>query len=69
MSRVTIGVVGLLALLAGCGQKGALYLPEKTNTLIRAPAEPVAAPAPAPAPAPPAATETSGREKKPETTP
>jgi hypothetical protein len=44
------------ALLAGCGQKGALYLPEKNAPQVTAPAAP---PAPAtPAAAAPAATAT-----------
>ena len=41
--------------LAGCGQTGALYLPDagvETPVEIRAPATPAAEPAPAPAPAP-----------------
>jgi predicted small lipoprotein YifL len=50
------------ALLAGCGQKGALYLPEKNTAPVTAPAAPAApapaAPAAAAAPAPPAGTAT-----------
>ena len=41
------------ALLAGCGQKGALYLPEKNAAQVTAPAA-----AAAPAPAVPAGTAT-----------
>ncbi|HUJ52485.1 MAG TPA: lipoprotein [Steroidobacteraceae bacterium] len=43
----------LLALLAGCGQKGALYLPDKKPAPVTAPATappPAAQPAAAPAP-------------------
>ena len=39
------------ALLAGCGQKGALYLPESTGEVITRPmqtAEPASTPAPSP---------------------
>ena len=42
------------ACLAGCGQKGALYLPEKNAAQVTAPAAPPA-PAAAAAPAAPAA--------------
>ena len=42
---------GLVALLAGCGQKGALYLPDKNAQVVTTPA---ASPVPAQsAPAPP----------------
>jgi predicted small lipoprotein YifL len=45
--------VGAL-LLAGCGQKGALYLPDKHATVVSAPASPAAQPV-TPAAIPPAA--------------
>jgi predicted small lipoprotein YifL len=45
---------GMLLLLAGCGQKGPLYLPDKNPAVITTPAQPVAAPA-ATVPASPAA--------------
>jgi predicted small lipoprotein YifL len=35
------------ALLAGCGQKGPLYLPDKNTRVITTPATPPAAPVPA----------------------
>jgi predicted small lipoprotein YifL len=42
----------LFALLAGCGQKGALYLPDKKPAPVSAPAA-TAPPQPQPATAPP----------------
>jgi predicted small lipoprotein YifL len=41
-------------LLAGCGQKGALYLPDKHATVVSAPASPAAQPL-TPGSTPPAA--------------
>jgi predicted small lipoprotein YifL len=41
-------LLSLLALLAACGQKGPLYLPDKNTKVITSPAPP---PQPAPAPA------------------
>ena len=43
------GTILLLLTAAGCGQKGPLYLPDKTRTPV--PAGGGATPAPAPAPA------------------
>src|SRR5208283_2304916 len=49
-SACTLAALAVLATLGGCGQKGALYLPDKKKSTV-----PAAAPAPAaPAPAPPA---------------
>jgi len=50
--------LGLLALLlAGCGQKGPLYLPDRQPTAVTPPAPPpAAAPAAQPAPAQPTQT-------------
>jgi predicted small lipoprotein YifL len=42
-------LLGVLLLLAGCGQKGPLYLPDKKPAAVAAPAQPVAAPAATPA--------------------
>ncbi len=45
----------LLLALAGCGQTGALYLPDagvETPVEIRSPATPASTPAPAPVPVP-----------------
>jgi predicted small lipoprotein YifL len=51
---LALAVLALLALPAACGQKGPLYLPKKTKTVIT-PAAPAASspenPAPQPAPA------------------
>jgi len=50
-SRASVGVVLATTLaLAGCGQKGPLYLPEKPGAVVTAPAT---APAPPPPPAAP----------------
>jgi predicted small lipoprotein YifL len=52
-----------LAVLAGCGQTGALYLPDagvETPVVIRSPATTAPEPAPAPAPEP----EPDDKEKK-----
>ena len=49
---------GLVALLAGCGQKGALYLPDKNAQVVTtaaAPPVPAQSAPSAPAPATPAA--------------
>jgi predicted small lipoprotein YifL len=48
----------LLLAAAGCGQKGALYLPDKTRTTV--PAADGTAPAAAPAPAPATPSGSSG---------
>jgi predicted small lipoprotein YifL len=39
--------VASAAILAGCGQKGPLYLPEKNAAVVTAPAAPAASAAPA----------------------
>ena len=50
-SRAAVGVILAATLaLAGCGQKGPLYLPEKPGAVVTAPAT---APAPPPPPAAP----------------
>jgi len=49
MKRLTLLGFGVLLLLAACGQKGALYLPDKNAAVV------TSAPAAAPAPAAPAA--------------
>jgi predicted small lipoprotein YifL len=36
---------GVLLLLAACGQKGPLYLPDQKPAVVAAPAQPAAAPA------------------------
>jgi predicted small lipoprotein YifL len=38
-SMAVIVAASLAALLAGCGQKGALYLPDKNGAVVTAPAE------------------------------
>jgi predicted small lipoprotein YifL len=50
MKQLTLLTLGVLLLLAACGQKGALYLPDKNAAVV------TSAPAAAPAPAAPAAT-------------
>jgi len=47
--KLALAAVALLALTVGCGQKGPLYLPKKTQTEIT----PAAAPPPATATPPP----------------
>jgi predicted small lipoprotein YifL len=57
--RASVAVVvaaSLAALVAGCGQKGALYLPDKNGAVVTAPAEPAPAPT-APAEATPGQTD------------
>ena len=61
-SRAGVGVVLAATLaLAGCGQKGPLYLPEKPGAVVTAPPPPPAAPGqppqPSPAPGPQGAAE------------
>ncbi len=51
-------------LLAGCGQKGALYLPDKHGTVVSAPASPAAQPA-TPAATPPADKKTQDDDTQP----
>lgn len=66
MATVTLAAVAG-ALLAGCGQKGALYLPEAGGEVITRPTQTPEAPA---TPQPPPATQTSPAEtKKPATVP
>jgi predicted small lipoprotein YifL len=43
--RSALLLPGVLLLLAGCGQKGALYLPDKHPAVVAPPAQPGAAPA------------------------
>ena len=56
-------------LLAGCGQKGALYLPDKHATVVSAPSSPAAQPvtpaATPPAAAPPADKKTQDDDTQP----
>jgi predicted small lipoprotein YifL len=47
--RQAAPLLGVLLLLAGCGQKGPLYLPDKKPAAVAAPAQPAAAPAATPA--------------------
>ncbi len=61
MKRATLAAA---LLLAGCGQKGALYLPDATPQAV--PARPAAG---APAPAQPATTAPDDEKKKPASTP
>ena len=52
-SRAGVGVVLATTLaLAGCGQKGPLYLPEKPGAVVTAPPPPPAAPGQPPQPSP-----------------
>jgi predicted small lipoprotein YifL len=51
-------------LLAGCGQKGALYLPDKHATGVSAPASPAAQPV-TPAATPPADKKTEDDDTQP----
>jgi predicted small lipoprotein YifL len=53
MRRRALISLGALVLLAACGQKGALYLPDKNAAVVTSPAAaPAAPPAPAASPAP-----------------
>jgi predicted small lipoprotein YifL len=54
MKRTVILVVGAALAITACGQKGPLYLPEKSAAVVTGPAAAPAAPQSAPAPAPPA---------------
>ena len=52
-SRAGVGVVlAAMLALAGCGQKGPLYLPEKPGAVVTAPPPPPAAPGQPPQPSP-----------------
>jgi predicted small lipoprotein YifL len=55
----TLTTTMLVLLLAGCGQKGPLYLPDQAREVVTHPS-----PAPAPAPSP---AETSGAQNSPQT--
>ena len=73
MSTATLRliVVVSLAVLAGCGQKGALYLPDKNATVVApAPAAPAEQPAtessPAGQPVPPKKTDQDGDSQPPQ---
>jgi predicted small lipoprotein YifL len=60
-----------LAALTGCGQKGALYLPDKNATVVApAPAAPAEQPAPQPSapgqPLPPKKTDQDGDSQPPQ---
>ena len=58
-------LLGAAALLAGCGQKGPLYLPDKnTRVITTPPAAPPAAPAPAANPPPADAAPQPAPDKK-----
>ncbi len=59
--RKLAGLALVLLALGACGQRGPLYLPEKTETAIHAPAAPPAAA--------PAATPAAAEEPKPDTAP
>jgi len=59
-TSLTATVLVLLALLAGCGQKGALYLPDKKPAPVSAPAT---TPPPEPSPATPATPKKSDSDK------
>jgi predicted small lipoprotein YifL len=47
-------MLGVVLLLAACGQKGPLYLPDQKPAVVTTPAPPAAAPAADPAANPPA---------------
>ena len=68
-----LAVLAAAALLAACGQTGALYLPDEgvtTPVEIRGPATTAPAPAPTPAPeTPPPAPEEEEKDKKTEPPP
>ena len=52
-------------LLAGCGQKGPLFLPDKNPAAVTTPAQPVATPAAAPAAAKKSADEDASQAPAP----
>jgi predicted small lipoprotein YifL len=76
-ARLRIGPILLLLAAAGCGQKGPLYLPDKTRTAVpAAPAEPPAAQPPSaqppsaePSAMPPPAEPPAPDKRKPATPP
>ncbi len=70
--RVAIVTLAALACatLAGCGQKGALYLPEASGEVITRPTQtPEPSATPVPASAPPAADAPPSDNRKPATAP
>jgi predicted small lipoprotein YifL len=50
-ARIIVSTVACCAVLAGCGQRGALYLPEAGRNVVVTPAQPAASPEPAASPA------------------
>jgi predicted small lipoprotein YifL len=60
-ARATLGVLGVLLLLSGCGQKGPLYLPDHRPRPVQPPGAPPnsSAPADATTAPPPAPTKRS----------
>jgi len=65
--RIIVSAIGCCAMLAACGQRGALYLPEEGRNVVVTPAQPAASQAPAAAPAPaasPAAPATDSTEEQ-----
>jgi predicted small lipoprotein YifL len=50
--RIIVSTFGCCAMLAACGQRGALYLPEEGRNVVVTPAQPAASQAPAAAPTP-----------------
>jgi hypothetical protein len=65
LQRAVLGVASAAA-LAGCGLKGPLALPEKTErVIIRGPQDVAAAPAPTPAAEPPPAPAKPEADKQP----
>jgi diaminopimelate decarboxylase len=66
--RVAAGLAASVALaLAGCGQKGPLYLPEKGGAVVTSPA--ATPPAPPPAPVPPGQPQEPAPTAEPQSTP
>ena len=45
--RIIVSAIGCCAMLAACGQRGALYLPEESRNVVVTPAQPAASEAPA----------------------
>jgi predicted small lipoprotein YifL len=48
--RTIVSILASGAVLAACGQRGALYLPEESRNVVVSPAQPAAAQAPAASP-------------------
>jgi hypothetical protein len=65
--RTVVALLAGLAALAGCGLKGPLYLPEKSQEIVIRPGAAPGAPAepPAPEPAPEAASPAEGPPEAP----